>query len=419
MTVPRRAQLVAFSVTWIVYASSYLLRKPLGVIKGDLQSIHGFSRSALGWLDSCYLLPYAVVAMMFGNLGDKYGCRLILTISMFTIGVSMISFGFWDSPYMYGILLFINGSAQATLWGNCVKSLSGWYNSDQKATIFGIWGTCTFAGGIIGTAMAVQLQKIYPGDFRMIFMVPSVWVMMVGVLVHFMLRTPEELGVENAAKSALPKHVTEGETRQLNFFQTWRLKMVPELAWTMFGMKLVRYCLYMWLPMYLNQNLNYDKVHAGMFSTTFEIGGVLGSACIGVFIDKLFKGRTYFGVFVALIGSSASLCLFQITSTWGVFFNFIFLFTAGACSSGPDSVVSGALASEVGARENAQAAVSGVVNGFGSLGTVIEGPFIAFILTYFGWGGTFYAMVLLTLISAAAIGKAAFDHTPPPMNDSI
>ena len=46
--------------------------------------------------------------------------------------------------------------------------------------------------------------------------------------------------------------------------------------------------------------------------------------------------------------------------------------------------------------------------GFGSLGTIIEGPFIAAILTYFGWGGTFYAMVLLTLISAAAIGKATF-----------
>ena len=31
--------------------------------------------------------------------------------------------------------------------------------------------------------------------------------------------------------------------------------MVPELCWSMFGMKLVRYCLYMWLPMYLNQNV--------------------------------------------------------------------------------------------------------------------------------------------------------------------
>lgn len=37
-------------------------------------------------------------------------------------------------------------------------------------------------------------------------------------------------------------------------------RMVPELAWTMFGMKLVRYCLYMWLPMYLNQNVSLPLV---------------------------------------------------------------------------------------------------------------------------------------------------------------
>jgi len=52
-----------------------------------------------------------------------------------------------------------------------------------------------------------------------------------------------------------------------------------------------------------------------------------------------------------------------MTSTWGRSFNFIFLFIAGASQCGPDSVVSGALASEIGARENAQSAVSGVVNG--------------------------------------------------------
>lgn len=50
-------------------------------------------------------------------------------------------------------------------------------------------------------------------------------------------------------------------------------------------------------------------------------------------------------------------------------------------------------------------------SGFGSVGTIVEGPFIAFLLTHFGWSGTFYAMVILGLISAAAVGKAAFQNT--------
>ena len=74
-------------------------------------------------------------------------------------------------------------------------------------------------------------------------------------------------------------------------------------------------------------------------------------------------GRTHWGVFLALVGSALSLSLFQLTSTMGLYINFLFLFLAGACSSGPDSVVSGALACEVGERENAQSAISGIVNG--------------------------------------------------------
>ena len=43
----------------------------------------------------------------------------------------------------------------------------------------------------------------------------------------------------------------------LNNSLIFNSRMVPELCWTMFGMKLVRYCLYMWLPMYLNQSVSY------------------------------------------------------------------------------------------------------------------------------------------------------------------
>ena len=41
----------------------------------------------------------------------------------------------------------------------------------------------------------------------------------------------------------------------LSFTLIFISRMLPELAWTTFLMKLVRYCLYMWLPLYLFQNV--------------------------------------------------------------------------------------------------------------------------------------------------------------------
>ena len=162
--------------------------------------------------------------------------------------------------------------------------------------------------------------------------------------------------------------------------------------------------------MYLHQQLDYHQDMAGYMSTAFEIGAVIGSACMGFIIDSILCGKTRWGCCFALLGKASSLVAFQLTSTWGPISNFIFLAMAEAFSSGPECLVSGALASEVEGKENARSAVSGVINGFGSLGTIAEGPIIAFVVTRIGWEGCFYAMIVLTLVSVLTIGKAAVTH---------
>ena len=398
---------VTFAITWVVYASSYLLRKPLGVIKSDLQTNYNLTNSQLGWLDTSFHLPYALFQITLGNLGDKYGATRVITASMIVMSASMFSFGFWQSPLVFAILLFLNGASQALLWPNCTKSLSDSYGGAKVATIFGIWGTCMFVGGIAGTGLAVQLQKMYSPDLKMVFAVPSVIVLLVAIMVGMFLEKPQKVDTDDDTTKKSPQ---KEEMKDLGFFTVWRFQYVPELSFTMFGMKLVRYFLYMWLPMYLHQQLDYPQDMAGYMSTAFEIGAVLGSACMGFIIDSMLGGKTRWGVCFALFGSACSLVAFQLTSTWGPIPNFIFLATAGAFSSGPDSLVSGALASEVGEKENARSAVSGVINGFGGLGTIAEGPIIAFVVTRFGWEGSFYAMIVLTLVSVFAIGKAAVTH---------
>jgi len=38
-----------------------------------------------------------------------------------------------------------------------VKSLTNWFSDQQRTTVFGLFGTSSFAGGILGTAMAVSI----------------------------------------------------------------------------------------------------------------------------------------------------------------------------------------------------------------------------------------------------------------------
>ncbi|EDO48752.1 predicted protein, partial [Nematostella vectensis] len=260
-------------------------------------------------------------------------------------------------------------------WPNCVKTLGMWFNDQQRTTIFGFFGTCTFGGGILGSALAGGT----------------------GLVVFMFIRSPEELGMQ------IPGKV---QTRSLSYIQLWRLRMVPELSWTNFSIKLVRYCMYMWLPMYLFQALGYSKLQAGLLSTVFEIGGVAGSASLGLIISRLFGGRAVYGVALTVLGSTVFLAAFHFTSHMGIPINCVFMFLAGACNCGPDPYLSGSIAAEIGERENAQAAVSGLINGFGSIGTVVEGPVIGWMVERYGWAGPFYFMITLSLVGTVCMFKA-------------
>ena len=153
--------------------------------------------------------------------------------------------------------------------------------------------------------------------------------------------------------------------------------------------------------------LGYTITMAGVLSTTFEVGGVAGSASLGFLMDRyviinpsfflfflsfflqcwhvsVFKcaklcanksytlslffrflgaGKTHWGVFLALVCCTISLVMFQLTSGWGWMFNVFFMLLAGVGNCGPDAFVSGSIAAELGARENAQSAVAGFING--------------------------------------------------------
>ena len=204
------------------------------------------------------------------------------------INILQVSFGYWKQYFMFAVLLFLNGTFQATAWPNCVKSLSSWYSDEHRASIFGLWGTCTFAGGIIGTSLAVYLQSIYSPDLKMVFLIPSLIVFAIGVLVFLTMKMPADVNIIIPGKELTVKE-NGGNDKVLSFYDVFQLKLVPELIVTVICVKLVRYCLYMWLPMYLHEALKYSKVQAGMLSTTFEVGGVLGSALIGIFINRLEK----------------------------------------------------------------------------------------------------------------------------------
>ncbi|XP_052780279.1 glucose-6-phosphate exchanger SLC37A2-like isoform X2 [Mya arenaria] len=386
-----KRQVVVFTVGWLAYASTYCLRKPLGVVKTDLETELSMSKTQLGLLDTALLLPYAVMQILLGPMADKFGARKT-----------------------FGVGLVLSAASMSQCWPSAIKAVGSWFPDNVLNSVFGVYGTCTFAGGIIGTALAVWLQTSY--GWRSAFFIPSAVVGCMGLLVLLFFQQPDELNIQVPGKASSTP--SKSKASALSWLQLLKIPMLVEVSLGLFCLKTVRYCLYMWLPMYLLNQLQYSKVEAGMFSTMFEVGGVLGSAIIGFILDRLtfFRGRPLFGTGMSAAGSAVSLMLFVLTGPYGFVFNMTFLFLAGAFNCGCDTILSGSIPQELGNRDgkNAAAATVGMVNGIGSVGTFLEGPVIGVIATVYGWSGMFYFMIIVTILGSIAVFKASVIYARQP-----
>lgn len=177
--------------------------------------------------------------------------------------------------------------------------------------------------------------------WRMVFLPSAVIAVALGVVVYCVLLSPDDKhiavpGKESMMPSKIGEDVTSGRR---GFCQLWRIPAVPEVSMTVLCLKVIRYCMLLWLPIFLVHYLQYSVAEAGMFSTIFDVGGSLGSPLLGYILDKKFKKNTFLGMWLFVSISSITMTLFAVTAKLGFFYNALFMLIAGATNGGADSLL--------------------------------------------------------------------------------
>ena len=165
-----------------------------------------------------------------------------------------------------------------------------------------------------------------------------------------------------------------------------------------FLLKLTRYAFLFWLPMYMIQALHYADSDAGYVSSVFELAGFLGVIIAGYASDKLFHSKRFPISGIMLFGLAIICFLQPIISTWGMFANSVSIGIIGIMTFGPDSILSGATAMDIGGKKGS-ATAAGFINGFGSCGQLISPFIVAYFSSHYGWNSLFYLFVVFALIS--------------------
>ena len=371
-----------FTSTWLTYFGFYFCRKAFYAVKGPLSQDLMIDETQLGYIGFAYLLCYTIGQFTSVVSGRFLGARNLLLIGMAVSLLTNIVFGFAANVWTIMVFMAINGFAQATGWPSVVGIMASWTTRSERGTIMGIWTTCYQFGGVAATAWAAYwlAQQGWRGSF---FAASSV-LTLIWFYVYFCVRNrPEDVGLElkEAREEEQENEGAEAEPENGKMFAPGVMTTVLLVGGFYFFVKFVRYALWSWAPFLLDTQFGLEADSAGYMSTLFDLFGFMGAMTAGILSDRWFKGRRTVISIVMLIGMVIGCATLYWAGTMagsGLFSSGTVLFTCGAGLSiigfmlfGPDSLLTGAGAMDLGSKKSALAA-AGIINGMGSVGSMAQ-----------------------------------------------
>ena len=405
----RKWQYKIFSATWLAYVGYYFARKAFFVVKSDMADTLGINTIELAHLGTAYLVAYMVGQYSSAYFGRKLGPKYLLILGMGISLICNIIFGSSNSYWTIMLFLSLNGLAQGTGWPGCIGSLAYWFKRKQRGSILGIWSTCYQLGSVLATAFAAYMLGKY--GWRWSFYGASMVLMVIWIAVIYLHpNRPESVGLDPIVDD--DKNITaQGEKPDEKVKENglgWNREVVftvITMGLIYFGIKFIRYALWSWVPFLLKNNFGLAGDDAGYISTVFDIAGFLGVIFAGFASDRLFKGRRSFLSFLMLFLMALSFVLMYTMGSTSLMYFTISMGLAGFMLYGPDSLISGVGAIDVGTKRGALVA-AGIINGTGSIGPIFQEEIIGWM--YVKYNQELAPIFILLLVVASITAFITF-----------
>ncbi|MBX3156470.1 MAG: MFS transporter [Deltaproteobacteria bacterium] len=369
-----------FFSTWLAYVGFYFCRKPFSAAKADIAAEAGWTAVTLGDIYAVYLIAYTIGQFLASQLGPRLGPRRNVILGMcasiavtYAMGVAL------DAPMMMG-LIAVNGVAQATGWSGTVGTMANWTHKHERGRVMGLWSTNFTIGSLTsGWVMAWVLSfhdEGAPAPWRWCFFVGGA--VLIGVLLQFYVlqrNRPEDVNLAPIDDPVTPEDESKAPEPEPTDGR-WGLSRA---AWTnlvlvggfYFFAKFIRYAVWSWSAFFLKDTYGLSSSEANIYSTAFDLMGLPGVYLTGWVSDRYFGSRRAGVSLAMMLGMCVATGL--LVGLGGTSFAAfaILLGAVGFTLYGPDALLTGAGAMDIGGRRAATFATA-VIATFGALGPVVQ-----------------------------------------------
>ena len=403
----RRWQVQVFATSYLAYAFVYLCRKNWSVAMLYLPEALGYDKARLQWLTTLYNGCYMGGQFACGALSDRFGSRIVVGAGLLLSAGVSVCMGLSEGLTTFVILMALNGIFQATGWSGNVKNMTAWFPREVRGTVMGFWGTCFVVGGFCATIIATWFAgaDLFGWGWRGVFFGPAIILAAFGVLYLIFARNkPGDVGLPGLHEVEVPHaDASLAVVQEDDETPAWKLILRSKTFWVAaagyFVCKMSRYVFVQWLPTYMHTELGYSKEQSGYASACYELG-FFGVIFAGLMSTYVFSSRRFPVSCLMFLGMAGACMLYPTLSHMGLQWNVVGMILIGFMSFGPDAVLSGPAAMDIGS-ERAAAKAAGWINGVGSVGQLMSAGVAVQISDRFGWNSVFYLFAGMALLGAA------------------
>ena len=293
--------------TMFCYLFYYTGRQTFGFAIPSIEEELGLSKTTLGYFGTSLLWAYAIGQAINGNLGDKYGGRLMMSLgAVLSCGFNwIVSFGggFWS--------LFIpwtaNGLVQSMGWAPGSRVLSNWWGHHERGKAFGFFMFAAGMSSVLAFVTPLLVLKTLGLGWRWIFRLPVLLLLIGGIVYYLIVRDrPEDLGYDSP-HSDLTEDLKGAESKEIGaeaangdsghespetslqrykvVLGNWRF-MAASIA---IGFQSsARYGLLIWVPVHFLGE-DWKNSQAAWISVALPVGMALGALTGGWISDRVFN----------------------------------------------------------------------------------------------------------------------------------
>ncbi len=262
----------------IATALSFLDRMVLPISIIEITKEFPISDVEYGFINTGFLIGYAIMFTVGGIFIDRYGSRLGLFFSVGIWSFATMLHSVANNVYHFGIFRFLLGLGEGGAFPGAIKAVVEWIPKDKRAIANGIAIGGSAIGAVIAPPLSVYLIAVmgWRGVFIFTSIIGFLW--LIGWMYFSRKKYSDKYAVEAHQKPAKINFLPLLKRKQTWVFIAIRFMLDPIFYFYMF-----------WIPKYLNEVRGANLEHIGklLWIPFFMLG--ISNVIGGLLSDKINK----------------------------------------------------------------------------------------------------------------------------------